>query len=1185
MEKINNLLTCCRRAIRCVAAAAMMTVSGNSLAQTVSVSPTTGNVISASSYDTESHVKNFGGTWLHDQLPLTLITSDEATLTESGLMKVHANNVAAQDGKLTIISGQGETLNHMSLSLPKGYRFTSYKMVLNSGSGATVATTLKETNATFGTTHEQATVNRTGSTNVTMQRTSLNSDDMGNILYFLQDHADAGQGNARVDIVSFVVTFECTDKFNAILRPDADRLTSPVACLAMPFLTQRVDLGKIEKSTDEGYTSYKYNYENVKDLEANFLFYNQSAITGGTAVPGATGDGAITALKNYGERTFLGLKDGTYWLETPTDALAQDNTTHIPVGYRIVGTRVVYANTMNPDIKRGSEIFITDGNGLYMNAALTFTDIKTEWSYGTDGKVSTTSGGGTVYLRHKKSGLFFPTYSLATTGDESDASAFNTDGMTLYYGSGSSSRIISCGDDLKACYNNQDRYAIVLNANATEGSDNSFTIRLYGKDGTTVAKEAKVSRDKPNGDLVLGGMNNDAVKIEIEGLSEGQQAYVCMEVQLEALNPYIDKMDISCTEPSGNTTIKNQYLADDFTIGADGKVDFAVPTNFGATGLRFAFEGLHHKSADETYPGGAAGNYSRYHFVKSAYYNLIGENLQGHRAEAADCDWAKKTAVGVAGDKAFLRNNSGEFKAGTSGDETFTYKEYRYSNAEYENQGGHWTEMTANSGDGYTTRHIIVCDETRYNIAPTTTPRHASYAYYSTDLRLTTEDYQPELVYAKVYDNAVTQSGFDASPYSGVTVTLKKADGTSVTDGTGYVYAKQVLDQMKADIAAGKANAPADTRHILYLDASNVSSLLYSDTDTSWGNLKSLKSELAPNALVYLPSGVTDVLDNVATKSLSADDFVADNDIVLTDQQPFFAPHDIRVNAANEVSYTRIAAAQHEPTQWVTMMLPFTVAVDSETGTYEDGNDGNALTFHEINTTNTFSDAASDDRLVHEATAHFHPLTGTYVTTPNAPYVVYVDKTAANAAESSALFTVRQRGATIVKTPTSADNRTIAGGEATGTVRGSSMTITNHATYSGVSLPKQDETFYFNRDKFISSLLLDERYDDVLVMPFRSYYMCGDNSARVRRIGISTESNSEPTAIDNAATDGRTASGFAYTPEKGQLTVTADRNICVTVRGISGQTIDCTRLKAGGTHTLPLPSGIYVVNGTKVVVK
>ena len=179
---------------------------------------------------------------------------------------------------------------------------------------------------------------------------------------------------------------------------------------------------------------------------------------------------------------------------------------------------------------------------------------------------------------------------------------------------------------------------------------------------------------------------------------------MCFQVQLEALNPYIDKMDITCTQPSGEQALKNQYLADDFTIGTDGKVDFGVPSNFGTTGLRFAFDGLHSKSADETYPAGQVGKYSRYHFVKSDYYNLIDENLQAHRSEAANDDYTKKVRVDVAGDKAFYCNNSDKFKAGTTGSGTFYYEEYRYTNAAYNTQGGQWKEMVANSGDDYVKR-------------------------------------------------------------------------------------------------------------------------------------------------------------------------------------------------------------------------------------------------------------------------------------------------------------------------------------------------------------------------------------------------------------------------------------------------------------------------------------------------
>ena len=280
-------------------------ICGGLCAQTVSISPKTGNVISASSYGTETHQKGFGGAWVHNQLPLTLITSDEATLKESGLMSVHANNVSAQDGKLVIISGAGSICNHMSLSLPKGYRFTSYKLVINSNSEAAVSTTLKEMDATFKDTKESVTIQKTGSTGITMQRTSMNNTDMGNILYFKQEHPNAGQsGLAKVDIVSFVITFECTEKFNENLKPGVTTLTRGVSCLALPFQTQRVDLGSIKQETVKGYTSYKHDYNNVKDLKADFLLYDNSGIVGGTAKPGTAGEGNIAKLSFDGTNTY-----------------------------------------------------------------------------------------------------------------------------------------------------------------------------------------------------------------------------------------------------------------------------------------------------------------------------------------------------------------------------------------------------------------------------------------------------------------------------------------------------------------------------------------------------------------------------------------------------------------------------------------------------------------------------------------------------------------------------------------------------------------------------------------------------------------------------------------------------------------------------------------------------------------
>lgn len=1184
MKKLKLLISSCRGIIRCAATAVLLTVGMAAAAQTVSISPMTGNVISVASYEDESHLDDFGGVWVHNQLPMTLVTSDKSDLMKSGMMKEHANNVAVVDDCLVFASGSPvTTVNHMSLSLPKGYRFTGYKIVMDYDEKDSKApSTFKEMDGTFKNLKGSSVTVSRGDKGKILQRTSLNNTDMGNILYFYQEHTE---GMARVKVTSFVVTFECTDKFNESLHAGVTKLDNPVSCIALPFQTHRTDLGKIEETTKEGYTSYKYDYKNVKDLSADFLLYDQEGVVNGTAVAGTPGDGAISSVYYNGQLTFVGLKNNTYWLETPTDAITQ-NGKRTPVGYRIVGARLLYANNAHSiGFQKGDNIYITDGNGRYMNSSLEFTTTKVEWTYGEDGKVWTKSGNSTYYLRHYTGSFLFPTVSLKTTTKAKQASVYNTKGLNLFYGSVENAYIISYDASGKAVYDKDPKNnAVVVNANPTPETSTGFTIKLYDKTGEKVEQQAKVDANHVEGDLVLEKINNDAIKLQIEGLEEGQEAFVCFQVQLEALNPYIDKMDITCTQPSGEQALKKQYLADDFTIGTDGKVDFGVPSNFGTTDLRFAFDGLHSKSADETYPGGQVGEYSRYHFVKSEYYNLIGENLQAHRSEAADYDdCTKKIRVDVAGDKAFRCNNSDKFKAGTTGSGTFSYEEYRYSNAAYNTQGGHWNEMVANSGDDYVKRYIVVCDETRYNIAPTTKPRHAIYAYYSTDLKLTTVDYKPEITYTKVYDDAVIPTGPDKNYYVGATLQLRDKAGSLLPEGTGYAYTKQIIDQINADIAAHKTNAPVDAKHILYFDASKVNSLLFSSNNAEWGQLENLKSKLGKNALIFLPTGVTDNHDNVATKSLSGDDFIAENNIVLEDQWPFYSPYDIRINAANEVSYKRFVANNNDTKQWVSIVLPFTVAVNTE-GQYINEDDKCDFTFFKMNATNAFSKPNQSGELIFtDIDAHFSPCTGVETTQPNDAYIVRIDRAEMTEKEAKLMFILRQRGSTIVKTPMS---RTIRGTASSGTVDGQSMDLIPQATFSGAEVDKAKGIFYFNKDKFVSSLALNIS-NTVKVLPFRSYYDCTGTSTgkrNIRYINISLEPNNTPTDIQEV-TSKATNAGFVFSSQAGQLTVKATKDLRVNVRNVSGQTIDVKALKAGESHSVKLPSGIYVVNGTKVMVR
>ena len=1181
MEKLKLLISSCRGIIRCAATAVLLTVGMAAAAQTVSISPMTGNVISVASYEDESHLDKFGGVWVHNQLPMTLVTSDKSDLMESGMMKEHANNVAVVDGCLVFASGKPASIvNHMSLSLPKGYRFTGYKIVMDYEKDSDVPSTFKEMDGTFKNLKGSSVTVSRGDKGKILQRTSLNNTDMGNILYFYQEHTD---GWARVKVTSFVVTFECTDKFNESLHAGVTGLANPVSCIALPFQTHRTDLGEIVETTKEGYTSYKYDYKNVKDLSADFLLYDQEGVVNGTAVAGTPGDGAISSVYYNGQLTFVGLKNNTYWLETPTDAITQ-NGTRTPVGYRIVGARLLYANNAHSiGFQKGDNIYITDGNGRYMNSSLEFTTTKVEWTYDKDGKVWTKSGNSTYYLRHYTGSFLFPTVSLKTTTKAKQASVYNTKGLNLFYGSVENAYLISYDASGNAVYDKDPKNnAVVVNANPTPETSTGFTIKLYDKTGEKVAQQAKVDANHVEGDLVLEKINNDAIKLQIDGLEEGQEAFVCFQVQLEALNPYIDKMDITCTQPSGEQALKKQYLADDFTIGTDGKVDFGVPSNFGTTGLKFAFDGLHSKSADETYPGGQVGKYSRYHFVKSEYYNLIGENLQDHSSDAASYDYAKKIRVDVAGDKAFRCNNSDKFKAGTTGSETFYYEEYRYSNDGYAKQGGKWNDITTTE-NAYRDFYIVVCDETRYNIAPTTTPRHAIYAYYSTDLKLTTVDYTPEITYTKVYDDAVIPTGPDKNYYVGATLRLRDTAGSLLPEGTGYAFTKQIINQINADIAAHKTNAPVDADHILYFDASKINSLLFSSNNAAWGQLEDLKRDLGMNALIFLPTGVTDNHDNVATKSLSGDDFIAENNIVLEDQWPFFSPYDIRINAANEVSYKRFVANNNDTKKWVSIVLPFTVAVNSE-GQYINEDDKCDFTFFKMNTTNAFSKPNQSGELIFtDIDAHFSPCTGVSTTQPNDAYIVRIDRAEMTEKDAKLMFILRQRGSTIVKTPM---GRTIPGAASSGTIDGRNIELTPQATFSGAEVDKTQGIFYFNKDKFVSSLALDMS-NTVKVLPFRSYYDCTGTSTgkrNIRYINISLEPNNTPTDIQEV-TSKATNAGFVFSSQAGQLTVKATKDLRVNVRNVSGQTIDVKALKAGESHSVKLPSGIYVVNGTKVMVR
>lgn len=1122
------------------------------MAQTVNISPKTGNVISAVSYEIEAHEANFGGAWIHNQIPLMLLTSDEKTLSKYGLMAVHANNVSANGSGLRVVSGASDVKNHMTLSLPKGYRFTSYRIVMSNSDQSGVETTFKEMNAKFETDITSVSLgdHKNTTNEYSLSRTASSSADMGNILYFLQDK---GRGTSYVDIKAFEITFECADPFTETLTPSAT-IASGVDCLLIPFSTCRTDLGQVKLSTDNDYTSLKYDYNNVKDLPAYFTLYDMDGIENGSASPSALKDGHITTIGNY-----YGLKNDTYYIEVPTDATAQGGI-NIPLGYRITGAKIHYTNAApSSAIKLGDSFYITDGNGNYMDANLKFTSTPVVWNSDADGKVWT----GNTYLAVQPSWAQW-NYKL-TTSNKNNASTFQIDGAKLYFQRYLNKYYIS--------NNNGSGSFSGTPAVLVSTVKSSYTVTLYDKDGTTEAQSANVNDNNANGTLEVTGLNNDAIMFKVSGLADNATAYLYAELTLEALNPYISKVDVIAKQLDNEQTISQQYLADDFAIG-NGLIDFKVPVNFAQNTIQFSFDNLTCKKADNTYGSLSNTGNSRYNFVKSEYYNLINENLQEHRTDAANYDYTEKVAVAVTGTQAFKVNNSDKFKAGTSqSDETFYYEEFRYSNSKYAAQDGSFEEIQLAKGDEKNV-YLMVVDETRYNIAPTTTPRHAFYAYYTTNIKLSTEEYEPALTYEKVYDNAMLASGFDANAYYGVKVGAKKKDeNTEVEAGKGYLFAKQIVDQINADV--DNKVAPVDAKHILYVDASGLNAVLYG-TDTEWGKIEGIKNLIGTNAMIYLPQGATYSLDNLASKTVSGD-FKAENNIVLVDKQPFYAPYNIRIDANNYAQYTREITNNNGVVKYASLVLPFTVAID-ENGTHTNDDGQSKFTFYKMQLTNALSDPKKTDNYNYdEVKGHFEPLSGMLATESNKPYLVTIDSYEPKDEGADILFVARQHGASIIKTPASLDGET-----AEGKLGSAQVSFVQHGTLNGVQLDKNKGYFYFAKDRFVSSLNLTTS-DYVYVMPFRTYYDYA-GAAQARYMNISLEPNSDITGISDITT-GNEDRPFGFASGSGSLTITAFADITVNVRAVNGQTVERCTLKAGETRTVNVPAGIYIVNDKKVAVK
>ena len=1209
-------------------------------AQNVTISPQTGNLIAGLTEGEEvGYEQGWSSMWRHEQLPLTLTVSDYGNLTDAGQLVKPAGNIIDYNGQLVITGGMTRDC-YIALTLPKGFRFTGYRaVILNNVNGKNISNTeigsnnysknFYETNEGFDhgnylaiarNSSGSATManNSNSNTEYIIQRTSMSADDMGNTLYFKLVHRD-GNYFYGVTIKSFEVFFTAEGDFTEKAVPMSPTSISAegVSYVETPFATSKLDIGAIKPNKKNNSTYYSYDYRNVEDLKANLMLYQEDAVSGG--IPGDyASDKCITSVNQDGQN-YYALKNNTYFVETPVEMKTKDNIT-LYQGYRIVGATINYvAENNTKDVfseKKYDNFYIATNVGYnttyYLSSEAGVTTSIDEaglWFMDDEGYIRLASNPD-LYLKNQT--VDGTTNRLAVVSLPERPAKFTKDGNNIKLGNGNlylrlhyseSGFIIttktydyffmsSSNTYAKATTYNSGTQTTIMAKTGTEtlsGSPN-YTLKVYDKTGEKVLKEVSVKAgDKDS--IEINGLNNDAVKFEISNLENGTfRALVNIDVTMQALNPYINSMTIVCQEKSGNgRKLTQQFTANDFAVRG-GKFTFYVPTDFEQPCL-FTFEDLKSNYGDETYYNNTdTTHYSRYNFVKSPYWTNTTSLYENYDP---DHTYTDKVVALVAGKSAFRFNNADELSNTSTDTQTRHLEEYPFSLQAYGNDN--FKQVIIDQGET-DKAYLFTCDETRYNIAPTNKLEHRYYAFYLMEVELNKKSYDPTFTWERIYDEGKTY--YVDNNNQRVTKSqwgLKLGTTASTDDGKpGYLMVSQIIDEISKACKEGNTNAPESSEQILYIDGSDLQAVVENEVkDVTTGEvskyeLKQIIENLGANAIVYLPEGTTANVNNFAFKNVSGT-FDGAADFILTDRKPFYAPYDIQLAAERQCTYKRILDPAKNGTEKravATVILPFVLTVDKGVHTNADGS--KPFSVHEMKADNCIGPKDEQDDTQN---VYFPAIEdGLNKTEANRPYIIKILNVEEQ--DSKVPFVATQKGTTIIaSTKMDEENYTFEGQSSVGTTTPTAKTpvtatynFQSLGTYAGTKLMIDDPVnyFYFAHNYLVCTKNLDKDLECAKILPFRTYYpTTTTKSATFAIVFGEGEGNTDPTGINNVDE----TPDLVVAPGVGTITMASTIEQGVKIYNMNGVLVDKVVMGAGETKTVNLPAGMYIVNGTKLIVR
>ena len=1179
----------------------LMLVTGTtqSVAQNVTIDLVHGSLLAAV---TDGSATGFGAgfkaLWRHEQLALSMTGSDRDAITATGEIAEPSAVFGERNGKITIVGGRRPS--YIVVSLPKGYRITGYTLVLaNDLVGANLGGNFSNLNSNQGL--QSATGNNYGT--MRFYETKAWETDKTNSGSTGRRRENDGYNENQVRYLALGTGWDYENNTN----PGGTIGTGASDILA----TAEADDG--DTDINPGDSGKKYTISRTAE---NIGTAEEPIYTMGNQI-------YFRLVKDY---EFYGLTIESFEIKFTAEGTFEANVkpteasnTAVSMDASPFKTNKIDIGEMTNNVQQGTN------NSAFSYQWGNVTDLEAfNYIYQKDAHETNSDLGGEV-----------PADVLAPE----DKKIYKVDngGGDYWYGLKNDIYYVETPIQIENKAGNMVPigYRIVGGKiNYALGSED-YSIQLYDRTGTEISGAdglITVNSGNATGSIDLGLLNNDAIKFEILGggaggafVNDGGMALITVDLYLQALNPYIDKMDIVCHDARNVLSLTQSFTADNFSVAGD-KFIFYVPEDYGNEDLTFTFSGLYSKYGDETYYDGSGEGAARYSFVRSPYFQSVDGDGDGGLYDGGydpDYTYAEKVYTSNAGKYRFKFNNAEDLAA--AGNQTTGYlTEYPFSVTTYLN--------TANPGDPTATPaidpssdtgdfidcvlnaskddqksgtyYVFTADETRWNIAPTDGWQHRYYAFYRMEIELRAKTFTPKFDWEPIYDKTFYNDGTEDKEDSMWGLKLDTTDPETGQKVEGYLTYQEIIDHIKgreetlwaaddddlpSQSAIGTVKweaiessldpnnelAPASMKQILYIDGTPLYAMLNSSQYSEVKTLEDLKDELNPNTLVFLPENTTSTLENVAYKTASGT-FSAGKHIVLNDKLPFYTPYDIQVDAANYASYTRkVTKSTYADVQYATVFMPFTITLSG--GQHIDDDYG-TMEFMQMNT-----NSATSDKYFNYGPAAFFTTTSANKVEANTPYALkIVDK-----GTSTNSFTLRQYGAKIVATPekdalfsdksiTSTGNLTDKYGEA------STYSFSHVGSFSGGKVAKEQKLFYFANNGFFSSMELKDKYTTVDIYPFRSVYQTsGSGSAKVGYLML-VEGENPNTATGITDVD-KVFTGV--TTGKGYITITSDADTAYRIRSVSGQNIDALNLKAGESRTVYVPAGIYLVNGLKVLVK